>query len=469
MPNVSVCPFLLVCPIVLLLCFGVLGDASPSYEIDLAVDWDTGTFTGLSRVTFANGTDDPLDEIVFRLFANDQRIYGAASTRVIAARFRGDPLTIDTRADPTVLSVTLPAPLASGQTASLVLEFDGVAAPSIAGAAEGYGILAKNPQSFVLTSFYPILGVLGDEGWQTAPTCGFGDALWSEAADYLVTVTTPIGLCPAASGRLLRSDVQTESVVHRFIAESVRDFALVLLRDFEEAELQSGSLTLRSWFASSEAAASEPTLTIASGAAAIYERHIGPLLYDEIEFVGVPLARAAGVEFSGLILLSSSYAQRAFDPFYKIIVSHETAHQWFYAAVGNDPTLHPWLDEGPATYLSNLYLEAADRPAADAEIRRWQDVYSRVARTYPDLTIGEPSCSYPASSAYGDFTYEGGAWFLHSVRNAVGDDAFFGALSQYYDEHIGGIGTPQALLAAFETASGRDLDTLYEAFGFEPK
>jgi Peptidase family M1 domain len=38
------------------------------------------------------------------------------------------------------------------------------------------------------------------------------------------------------------------------------------------------------------------------------------------------------------------------DVFTAQIVSHETAHQWFYSLVGNDQYRHPWLDETLATW-----------------------------------------------------------------------------------------------------------------------
>jgi len=459
----------LFCAALIALLLALQSLAGPSYQIDLDVDWDAGTFAGTSQVTFSNDGAQPLNEVVFRLFANDEGIYGGASIRVASASSGSTELDLSDPSDPTVLSAILPTPLAPGQTTSLTLRFEGAAGRSIAGIpgqTSGYGILTRNTNSFVLTSFYPILAVRDDAGWQTSSTCGVGDALWGEAGDYSVAVSAPPGVVPAGTGTLVRSDVQTDSTVHRFSVESARDFALVLLRGFDEAELQSGSHTFRTWFTPSERGAAERTLLVASGATDVYERRIGPLQFDEVELVGVPLARAAGIEFSGLILLAASYAQRAFEPFYDILVSHEMAHQWFYAAVGTDPAVHPWLDEGPATYLSNLYLEESGRTAqAESEVRRWQDVYRRAKGLYPHLTIAEPTCGYPRSDAYADFAYEGAAWFLHSIRGVIGDDAFFEGLSTYYDAAAGEIATPEDLLSAFERAAGRDLDSLYEAFG----
>jgi hypothetical protein len=53
----------------------------------------------------------------------------------------------------------------------------------------------------------------------------------------------------------------------------------------------------------------------------------------------------SGVELAGLILVSADYSAAPRDPFFSVIVSHEMAHQWFYATVGSDPVWEPWLDE----------------------------------------------------------------------------------------------------------------------------
>jgi len=448
------------------------GLGGPSYEIDLDVAWDTGTFAGTLRVTTENATSAPLDELVFRLFPNDAAIYGEAWLEVLGVSAGGTPLSIRAQSNSTVLPAILPSPLEPGQTTSLVLQFHGQAGGSpetVTDGSTGYGILTRNDRSFVLTAFYPILAVVDDTGWRIGETCGLGDALWAESSDYDVTVSTSPAAAPAATGRLL-SSVSEEGAglaIHRFRATAVRDFALVLTQGYAQAELQTGSHTLRSWFSPTEEAATERTLTIASQSVSVFERRIGPLAYEEIDLVGVPLHRAAGVEFSGLILLSSARARNPSETFYEILVSHEMAHQWFYASVGNDPTLHPWLDEGPATYLSNLYLEEAGDPAAAAfEVRDWQQTYGRIRHSHAHLSIGEPTCRFARSTAYGAYAYSGGAWFLHSIRQVIGDDAFFEGLSSYYAMFFERIATPSDLFDAFDLAAGYPLHDVYETFGF---
>lgn len=447
--------------------------AAPSYEIDLAVDWASGTFSGTATVIAENETGEAIDSLLFRLFANDPSIYGDASVSVSRISAAQRVIESAVQSSPTVLSVPLPDPLEPGQTVSLVLDFAGNAAPSPLEADRsrtGYGILAKNDDSLVLSAFYPILAPREVDATSLAAICSVGDLLWGEAANYSVTLRIGRDITPAASGTLVASRQDGDHAVHLFDAAGARDFTLVLTRGYEEVELQSGSTILRAFFTPSHRAASVRAIELASDAFNLYEQRIGPLPFDEVDIVEVPLQRVAGVEFSGLILVSAAYTASPLDLFYDIILSHEMAHQWFYVAVGNDPSTSPWLDEALATFLSNLFLaEYRGEAAASAEVSRWQRSYENAQQAYPQLTIADPACFFPASSsAYGAFVYDGGAWFLMRLRDTLGDEVFFKALSTYYLDNRGGIGSEQTFLAAFESACDCSLAELYRTFGISP-
>ena len=61
-----------------------------------------------------------------------------------------------------------------------------------------------------------------------------------------------------------------------------------------------------------------------------------------------------GMEYPGLIMTNATsfYSGSFFDGWALADgVSHEIAHQWFYAAVGNREYREGWIDEGFATLL----------------------------------------------------------------------------------------------------------------------
>jgi len=453
------------------LCGPLAMSARPTYDMDLSIDWETGTYVGEARVTTENSTDQTLDRLVFRLFPNDRHIYTGASLEVVDATQSGTPLGFEIGEDPTILTVPLLEPLQPEQTVSLTLRFEGTAGPSPEDTHfrySGFGLLTKNSSSLVLTAFYPLLAPFGEEGVVVHPLCENGDSLWSDSADYTVRVIAPAGLDPASSGRLVSSSTLGDIALHAFEVDMARDFALVLTSGMEQMELASSGRAFRTWFDEAQSEAAAKALAVASDSADLFTELLGPLPFHEVDLVEVPLSRAAGVEYTGLILLSSNYAAMSEDDIYTTLVAHEVAHQWFYAAVGNDPDYECWLDEGPAIFLANVFLDHVGL-ARDASGERslWKINYEAGQATDPGATIATPNCDFGSSSSYALHILSGGPHFLQALRTEMGDEAFFHGLRSYVQSHIGRIGTTDALLDAFTDACECDLSKIYQSFGFD--
>ena len=131
-----------------------------------------------------------------------------------------------------------------------------------------------------------------------------------------------------------------------------RDFTVVAGPNFERMESEVNGVRVQHWGLSGGEARWEETLGIATRALELFEARFGPYPYAELDSVAVPLRLASGVEYPGLILISQALYQPDNErPFYlDIVVSHEVAHQWWYATVGNDVLEYPWQDEALATF-----------------------------------------------------------------------------------------------------------------------
>ena len=134
------------------------------------------------------------------------------------------------------------------------------------------------------------------------------------------------------------------------------------------------------------------------------------------------------------------------------LISHETGHEWFYAAVGNDQYEEPWLDEGFAEFCNILYdmempdsLErgisiVAKKSGKDAawlqwdseEIEKW---YLPVSPDEKKRVINMPYDWYDEGRKRGDYNtqvYNNGALFLYELKKNMGDEKFFEAMQEYY-------------------------------------
>jgi len=452
---------------IVILCVGLASAAAvagPRYDISLVVDFEEATFTATMRVAYTDQTPDRLSEVFFRLLPNGGGIYGDASIEVNDVSVNGRPVETGLTAGRTALRVPLLTPIEPGESVVIDLGFNGRAARLSASRSSGYGVFTKSGNALTLSAFYPIVSTYSEQGWDLSSVPKFGDALTSDYAAYDVTITTSPGLGVAASGTLIGSNLEDDRATYRFAATGARDFSIVLVADYEMEEERSGKIIVRSWFLPSDRTASRIARRLAIEAIALYEGIVGDLPLSEIDLVEVPLREAAGVESSGVILISSEYAKRSEDPFYDVIVSHEVAHQWFYNTVGNDVIEDPWLDEGLVSYLSYIFLEQTRPSAADDQKRRWETAYEAARDKYDDLTVTGRLFDFPDASSYTSYVYSGGALLFDAIRTEIGDRAFFNGLSDYYRTNSGGIADPSNLIAAFERACGCHLDRLFAGF-----
>jgi len=458
----------------LVLCAAVVarGVGTPiRYDLDVHVSFRNATFFGTETVLFANDTDIELTEVFFRLFANAQSIYGNAFLQIDSAEVNGSPIAATMLVENTVAMLPLPMPLAPGQTASLQLDFSGQASLWTSAAisrtpGSGYGILTKSQNALTLTSFYPVVAPYAAEGWSIDPVFGFGDALMADRTDYHVRLTVmDSGVFPVSTGIQQAAQPLESGTRYFFEAPGVRDFSAVLLTHHFDQTIQTDGYTIRSWFAPENQEAAGLCTEMAAFAYTQFRDLMGGAPTTKVELVEVPLQRAAGVEFDGLILVGASYAATPGNLFFSIIISHEMAHQWFYAGVGNDPIEHPWLDEGFATYLSNVFLSVYyDDATAAAERESWWAAYANASANHPTLSIASPKYAFPDSSSYSRFVYSGAATFIHELRETMGETAFLQGLQDYYLGNLGSIAVPDDFFRAFESACSCSLSDLLSAY-----
>lgn len=118
------------------------------------------------------------------------------------------------------------------------------------------------------------------------------------------------------------------------------------------------------------------------------------------------------------------------------LVAHELSHQWF----GNSLTIKRWHDiwlhEGFACYSEWLWSEASGKDRVEKHV---QHHYSRLANLPQDIKVGAPG----RKDMFDDRVYKRGALALHTLRQELGDKAFFAMLQSWTAQHIHGtITTP---------------------------
>jgi hypothetical protein len=149
----------------------------------------------------------------------------------------------------------------------------------------------------------------------------------------------------------------------------------------------------------------------------------GPFPFPSLSVARVP-AGGGGVEYPSSILMLDGT---------RLVAVHETAHQWFYAMVGDSQALHPWLDEAFAQYSEELVDDDAG----------------------PQSVLNEPGAVDRSTESYGSneggyyhITYDKGAAALLAARAAAGPAAWDRAVRCYLNRNAWRIANPSDFAAA---------------------
>lgn len=143
------------------------------------------------------------------------------------------------------------------------------------------------------------------------------------------------------------------------------------------------------------------------------------------------------------------------------LVAHELAHQWFGDLLTCRNWSHAWLNEGFATYFTNLWIEhdkGRDQFLFDmAETQfgvRGADFGASRKPTVTDV-YAEPA------DLFGSRIYGRGACILHMLRGMLGEDVFWSGIQRYIDLNQYRSVTTDDLRHAMEAAAKVDLSWFF--------
>src|SRR5215207_3047216 len=441
-------------------------DELSAIRMDVAIDPAIGAIGGEMSVTWRNPASQPLDDVWFRLFPN-AFYYGEGGLQVADVTVDGAPVVPELALDDTALRVPLPAPVGPGESAAIALSFTSTVPADSTGS---YGIFNRDTRtgSWVLADWYPILAVWEEgDGWALPEATAFGDPTYAPSAFYDVRVTAPEDLEVVATGVLTTETTENGAISRRFVAGPARDFVLVADDDYAPLSRQVNDTLLTFWTPPSlDPAIGVQTLETAAGALRYYNQTFGAYPAREIDLVQIDPSGALGIAWSGLLFLDgpallSTYGEH--DPEgLATVVAHEVAHLWWGILVGGDSNKHAYIQESLATVSSLLYLkETLGTEVASAELDAWVTGPAFDLLTAGDTVVDAPVATGDDPTIWSAAAYGKGSLGFLAIREEIGAAAFETALHDLATRYAWGEMTPEDLRAAFERASGRDLDALW--------
>ena len=448
-------------------------DSGIRYEITAEYLPEDEAIFATQKVTYENRTEGVKDTLRFALYPNAYRknaVYKPVSaTYQPLAYYAGESyggVTITSvlggrgwqvcGEDENILAVELETPLYTGDEVVLDISF----VTSLAKVNHRTGVCAK---SVNLGNFYPILCADFGQGFLENPYYAVGDPFVSACADYTLQLKVPKDYEVASSGTLKERRVLESKKYCKYEAKNARDFALALSKEYEILEDKVGKTTVYYYHMGDERASEK--LDLAVKAITYFSSVFGEYPYESYSVAQTGFC-FGGMEYPALAYISDALTEK--EAAHTIV--HETAHQWWYAAVGSDQVNEAWQDEGLTEYSTLLFFEKHKEYSLDKNqlvedslraCRAYAEVYGGVLGD--DGRMSRRLDGYLSDYAYRVLAYDKGVVMFDNLRKSVGDKKFFAALRRYYADNKYRLATPYALVGAFEKV-GVDVAGYFEAF-----
>jgi aminopeptidase N len=446
----------------------------PHYAIDLSIGDDLRSYSGQARVVITNTESLALDSLYFRLLPNGGLSYGDGRLTVTQTLVDGQPAHTALALDDSVLQIYLGQSLEPGKWMEVAFDFQGRVPVDFSSdrSLYAYGIYNSTKGVLALSSWYPILAVYNDQSWHLDPVSAIGDSVFSETAFYKVTVLAPESLVLVTTGIETSAEPDGDLVRHTLVSGPARDFFLIASAGFQVQTQTVEGTRLHAYTLPGDTAAGAIGLEVAAASLRTFNQHFGQYPYSELDVVEAPMRYAQGVEFPEIVIIGETVFANPDDPAFAVTIAHEVAHQWWYGLVGNDVYAEPWLDEALATYSSGVYYqEEQGEGAYEGLAAFWQERFDQLVAEGEDDQVTESLAHFESLGnprIYSGVVYIKGALFFKTLRETMGDRAFFTALKRYFAENKYRVATTGALLGAFDQTSVNELDKLYQQWLYTP-
>lgn len=443
---------------------GCSGNAKKISRYEIECELTGEELFGKEKVTFYNSSENALQELKFNLYGNAfrkgakyspinaqyrSRAYYAGENygdmKITSVRSEGENLEYSVCGkDENVLSVALKGCVYPEERVTVDIEFTLKLAKVVART----GI---NTKTVNLANFYPVLCAQNENGFFECEYYSTGDPFFADAADYKVSFTAEEKYCAASGGKVISSKTAGGRRTTVYELDCARSFALVLSESFESVTTAANGTEINYYYYKDEAP--EKTLKIAEEAINLFGEKFGKYPYPVYAVVQTEFLQG-GMEFSALSFISDALEERA----YKEVVVHETAHQWWQAAVGNNEVKYGFLDEGLTEYSVVIFYENYPEYgytrenlvlSSEKTFKTFCSVYDKLFKN-ANTAMLRPLSDFSSEYEYVNVAYVKPVLMYDLLRNTVGDERFFKAVGNYYSKYKFKIAEPYDIAGEFE-------------------
>ena len=455
------------------------------YTIEVEMDHETAQYNGTQTVVYTNNSPETLKKVFFHLYYNAFQPGSEMAVRLKSAadknrRFKvdldslkpeqqgylrvknltQDGVVLSPEESETILEVPLAKPLASGESTTFSLNFEGQVPDVIrrAGKNSAEGI------AFSMAQWYPKMAEYDYEGWNADPYTGREfHGVWG---NFDVKITLDKAFTVAASGYLQNAEdigrgysdrkkpkTKKGKITWHYVAPNVHDFTWAADPDYiHDTYPGPNDVTLHFFYKNNPDIIEnwKKLQPITAKLMEYFNEKVGPYPYKQYSVVH---GGDGGMEYAMLTLITGN---RKFGSLVGV-TAHELAHSWFQHVLATNETKHEWMDEGFTSFISTLAENEVLEENQEFPLSGSYRGYLRLATSGIEMPQATNANRYNHNAAYESTAYSKGAVFLGQLGYIIGQEKLFETLQTYYDEWKFKHPRPNDLRVIAERVSGIQL------------
>jgi hypothetical protein len=464
------------------------------YDMEVVFHPEDHQFDGIQNIIYINNSPDTLHSVYFHLYLNafqpksmmdersrnlpdpddrvGSRILGLKKDEIGFQHMKtvtSGTDTLEVEVNGTLMEVRLNQPLAPGGELQLRTDFHAQVPVQI----RRTGRDNKEGVDYSMTQWYPKMAEYDYDGWNLFPYIAREfHGVWGE---FDVRIDMPAEYTIAATGTLQNPDEighgyngfpqgaikgAGERLVWHFNADRVHDFAWAADTDYthEVIENENGpnfhlfyladSVNVDNWKEMGDYAVQ---------CADIMNEKFGVYPYGHYNIVQ---GGDGGMEYPMLTLIVGDISKSGLIS----VMVHEFLHSWYQGVIATNEALYPWMDEGFTQY-AQMYVLAQ---FYDRDYRQMLRSMMQRYNGYASSDIAEPlsilADHYETNAAYGTNSYVKGAVLLHQLNYLFGEELFFEAMQNYFNQWKFKHPNPRDFKRVMEQTSGLELEWFFNYF-----
>lgn len=368
------------------------------------------------------------------------------------------------------LAIALPRPLPAGGRAKLRIAYAGNPHIAVRAPWDDGIVWARTPEG---------------EPWVATTAQGYGcDLFWpcldfpaGEPAKVDLHVTVPKGLSAPSNGTLVKVDTLADGrTTWHWQARSPNPYTVALnVAPYREIKGSyrsrfGNTIAMHYWHLPGREAKARGLFAEFAPTLDFYEATLGPYPWSA-EKMGVVETPHLGMEHQTINAYGNNYAKDATG--FDWLFHHELAHEWFGNQMSAANWDDFWLHEGFGQYMQPLYGRWRE---GEARYATMMDVFRNQIQNRAPIVSGQVRTTedvyQEARGGPGSDIYVKGAWVLHTLRNLIGDRAFWNATRRLVygrpDPRPGNFqprfATTDEFVALAEQESGRTLGWFFDVY-----